>query len=277
MATTSIEDLSKNVESLDSDLWFQLYVWRDRALTNQLIGRAADRGFRVLEIAVDTSVAALRIRDAKNGFTIPPKLTLASLADIGMKPKYWLSMLANPALEFANVSGVTQDGGGYTISNITSQFDPSVTWSDVESIRKLWPGKLVIKGPVGAVDAQRARDIGVDAVHLSNHGGRQLDSTISPVHLVHGVRDAVGKSMEIFVDSGVRSGADIATAIALGADAAFVGRPYLYGLAAGGRLGVDKVISLLHSELKRTMQLLGVASIRELRDRGSEFLVANPH
>lgn len=272
MATTSIEQLANALAGSDADLWFQLYVWRDRALTSQLVDRAANNGYRVLEIAVDTSVAAVRRRDVKNGFTIPPRLTPASLFDIALKPRYWMGMIANPGLTFANVAGSTSSGGGYTISNITSQFDPSVTWKDLDKLRKQWPGKLVLKGPIGPEDARRAHDAGVDGIHISNHGGRQLDNTIAPINLIRPVREAIGKKMEVFVDSGVRSGADIALAVALGANAAFVGRPYLFGLAAGGRSGVDKVISLFQSELLRTMQLLGTPSITELSRQGSSVV-----
>ena len=276
MATTSIEQLALEVAGTNADLWFQLYIWRDRALTAQLVDRAANSGYRVLEVAVDTSVAALRRRDVRNGFTIPPRLTPSSLLDIALKPRYWTGMIANPGLSFANVSDSTSAGGGYTIANITNQFDPSVTWRDLDAIRAQWPGKLVLKGPVGPADARRARDAGVDGIHLSNHGGRQLDNTIAPINLVRPIRKAVGKAMDIIVDSGVRSGADVALAIALGANAAFVGRPYLFGLAAGGRRGVDKVVSLLHAELLRTMQLLGTPSIGELSRHGSTLVTLNP-
>jgi L-lactate dehydrogenase (cytochrome) len=271
MATTSLEDLAEGGDP-NADRWFQLYIWRDRQLTRRLIDRAQASGYRVLEIAVDTAVSGLRLRDARNGFTIPPQLTLSSVLDIGTKPGYWTGMLRSPTMEFANVSSADALDGGYTIENITKQFDPSVGWSDLEEIRAQWNGKLVLKGPIGPADARRAKELGVDALHLSNHGGRQLDRAIAPIDLVRPVREAVGDSVGVLVDSGFRHGADIATAIALGADAAFVGRPYLWGLVAGGHDGLDMTARLLIDGLRRTMQLLGVATVEELRRRGPELL-----
>ncbi|MDV3127303.1 alpha-hydroxy-acid oxidizing protein [Mycobacterium sp. 21AC1] len=268
MASTSVEALATHPESGGTDRWFQLYIWKDRDLTARLVTRAAAAGYRVLEIAVDTAVSGYRVRDVRNGLTIPPQLTLKGLVDIGIRPGYWTKMLASPALQFANVTA----GGGYTIDNITKQFDPSVSWEDLARIRELWPGPVVLKGPLGPDDAIRARDLGVDGVHLSNHGGRQLDRTVAPIDLVAPVREAAGPGFAVFVDSGVRHGADIATALALGADAAFIGRPYLWGLVAGGRAGVDKVIELLSDQFARTMALLGVNSVDELRRRGTTLL-----
>lgn len=271
MATTSLEDLA--TLSPSTDRWFQLYVWKDRGLTRELVDRAQLAGYRVLEVAIDTAVAALRTRDVKSGFTIPPRLTLRSVFDIGTRPRYWWAMLRSPTLQFANVSSPSGSGAsGYSIANITQQFDPGVTWSDLEEIRSHWHGPLVLKGPIGPADALRARDLGIDGVHLSNHGGRQLDRAVAPIDLVRPVRESVGPGMSVFVDSGFTHGADVATAIALGADAAFLGRAYLWGLAAGGRPGVDRVARIVHQELLRTMQLLGVSTIDELRSRGHELL-----
>lgn len=271
MASTSLEELAAHRGLEAADRWFQLYIWKDRDLTTQLVRRAASSGYRVLEIAVDTAVSGYRVRDARNGLTIPPQLTLKGLVDIGMHPGYWTKMLANPALEFANVSGGA-GGGGYTIDNITKQFDPSVSWDDLGRIRDSWPGPVVLKGPLGPEDVVRARDLGIDGVHLSNHGGRQLDRVVAPIDLVAPARDAAGQDFAVFVDSGVRHGSDIATALALGADAAFIGRPYLWGIVAGGEAGVDKVIALLTDQLTRTMALLGVTSIDELRKRGRTLI-----
>lgn len=271
MATTSLESLAQATP--DADRWFQLYVWKDRDLTTQLIERAGEQGYDVLEVAVDTAVSGRRVRDVRNGFTIPPQLTLKSILDIGTKPGYWLGLMNNPMIEFANVAAQGDSAQEYTIENITKQFDPSVTWTDLAAVRELWKGRLVLKGPVGPTDAKRARDLGVDGVHLSNHGGRQLDRTVAPIDLIRPVRDAVGRDMDILVDSGFRHGTDIATAVALGADAAFIGRPYLYGLVAAGAEGVDRVISILKDEFLRTMQLLGVQSVTELQARGEELLL----
>lgn len=271
MASTSMEDLAGTGGVNSEDLWFQLYVWKDRDLTLDLVRRAAESGYRVLEVAVDTAVAGNRLRDVRNGLTIPPALSLGSLLDIGRRPGYWAGMLAGPALEFANVEG---SADGYSIENISRQFDPGVTWEDLETLREAWPGQLVLKGPVGAADAKRAQALGVDGVHLSNHGGRQLDRTLAPVDLVRPVRAAVGEDFAILVDSGIRHGSDVATAIALGADACMVGRAYLWGLVAGGQEGVEHVAGLLTDEFRRTLQLLGMASVDELRAAGPGILAA---
>ncbi|WP_427015542.1 alpha-hydroxy acid oxidase [Pseudarthrobacter sp. P1] len=267
MATTSLEDLAG--EPGDGDLWFQLYVFKDRVRTMDLVQRAQASGYRVLEVAVDTAVPGFRVRDVRNGFTIPPRLTPGSLLDIGAKPAYWTRMLRGSALEFANVSG---GAGGCTIENVGSAFDAALTWGDLARLRAAWAGKLVLKGPLGPADALRARDLGLDGVHLSNHGGRQLDRSIAPVDLIAPVRAAVGADFGILVDSGVRHGADIATAVALGADAAMVGRPYLWALAAAGQQGVDHLAALLVGQFRRTMALLGVASVAELREHGPELV-----
>ena len=270
MATTSLEELARGPGG-GADRWFQLYIWKDRALTREMIARAAESGYRVLEVAVDTPVSGYRTRDVRNGFTVPPSVTFGALLDIGSRPRYWRRMLGAPALRFANVGG----GSGGSIASITDQFDPSVTWSDLSQVRAVWPGKLVLKGPIGPADAVRAMDLGVDGVHLSNHGGRQLDRTVPPIDLVAPVRAAIGASPTILVDSGIRHGADIATALALGADAAFTGRAYLWGLAAGGHAGVVKAADLLTTQLRRTMQLLGVTSIPQLRREGPDLLDAS--
>lgn len=268
MATTSLEELARG-PGRGADRWFQLYVWKDRELTRRMVERAAACGYRVLEVTVDTPVSGYRTRDVRNGFTIPPSVTFGALLDIGLRPGYWRRMLAAPALRFANVGG----GSGGSIADIGGQFDPSVTWSELARIREMWPGKLVLKGPVGPRDAVRAVELGADGVHLSNHGGRQLDRTIAPIDLVAPVRAALGDGPAVLVDSGVRHGADIATAVALGADAAFAGRAYLWGLAAGGFDGVRKAATLLTDQLRRTMQLAGVTSIAQLRQEGPELLV----
>ncbi|MFI8412001.1 alpha-hydroxy acid oxidase [Paeniglutamicibacter gangotriensis] len=270
MASTSLEDLAAAPGADAADRWFQLYVWKDRELTRGMVSRAQSNGYRVLEVAVDTAVSGKRLRDVRNGLTIPPALTLGSLLDIASRPNYWMGMLRGEKLEFANVR--SDEPGGHTIEGISDQFDPTVNWEDLARIRDTWNGSLVLKGPLGPEDAMRAQALGVDGVHLSNHGGRQLDRTVAPVDLVAPVRAAVGDSFGIFVDSGVRHGSDIATAIALGADACFVGRPYLWALVAGGEEGVGHLVRMLTEEFTRTMQLLGVGSVQELRARGPELL-----
>jgi L-lactate dehydrogenase (cytochrome) len=269
VASTSIEELAT---SAHPDLWFQLYIWRDRAMTRQLVERAWQAGYRVLEVSVDVAVSGFRGRDARNGLTIPPQLTSRTLASIALKPHYWLSMLSNPPIRFANSPPDIEHGGGITIENMSSQFDPTVDWEAIAEIRHSWPGPMLVKGAFGPEGAVAAVQAGADGVHLSNHGGRQLDRCVPPIDLVSGVRAAIGESATIIVDSGIRHGSDIAVAIALGADAAAIGRAYLYGLMAGGEAGVDRVLTLLDQQLCRTMALLGVTSVGELREYGPKLL-----
>jgi L-lactate dehydrogenase (cytochrome) len=267
--TVTIEELAA---SGHRDLWFQLYVLRDRKLAHALIDRAAAAGFRALEVTVDTPVGGRRTRDLRSGLTIPPELTLGTVLDIGMHPGYWTSMLRAPALRFASLNTPGAEVAT-SIADITSLFDSSLTWADLDDIRARWPGKLLVKGPLGPADAARAVSAGVDGIHLSNHGGRQLDRCVPTIDLVRPVREAVGDRVALLVDSGIRHGADVAVAIARGADMCVVGRGYLYGLAAAGQLGVEHAIDLLVTQLRRTMQLLGVVTIAELRQGGDELVV----
>jgi L-lactate dehydrogenase (cytochrome) len=268
VASTSIEDVAA---SRHGDLWFQLYVWRDRGLVRELMTRAWEAGYRVLEVAVDVPVSGFRVRDVRNGLTIPPRLTARTLVGIASKPAYWIGVVSHPAIEFANSpSGLA--GEGITIENMSALFDPSLTWSDISTVREEWPGALLIKGAFGPEGAREALAAGVDGLHLSAHGGRQLDRLVPPVELLPEVRQAVGDDVTIVVDSGIRHGSDVAVAIALGADAAAIGRAYLYGLMAAGEAGVAHVLALLAAEFRRTMELLGVASVEELRALGPQLL-----
>jgi len=268
--TVTIEDLAATGHG---DLWFQLYVLRDRKLAHALIDRAAAAGFRALEITVDTPVGGRRTRDLRSGLTIPPELTPGAVIDIGLHPGYWLSMLRAPALRFASLDTPGAEVAT-SIAGITSLFAADLTWDDLADIRARWPGPLLLKGPLGPADAARAVSAGVDGIHLSNHGGRQLDRCVPAVDLIRPVREAVGEGVAVLADSGIRHGADIAVAIARGADLCVVGRGYLYGLAAAGQRGVEHAIDLLTEQLRRTMQLLGVVSIAELRQAGDELVVA---
>jgi L-lactate dehydrogenase (cytochrome) len=221
-------------------------------------------------VTVDCFVTGHRTRDRRNGLVIPPELTAQTLLSIASKPAYWTRMLGSPAIDFANFAGheaVTIEGTG-------ALFNPAITWDDIAELRARWPGRLVIKGPLGPADCQRAVSVGADGVQLSNHGGRQLDRTMPPVDMIAGAREAVGPDVAVLVDSGVRHGSDIAVALALGADACAIGRAYLYGLMAGGEPGVDKALDILADQFKRTMQLLGVSSVAELRSLGRELLAA---
>jgi L-lactate dehydrogenase (cytochrome) len=267
--TVTIEELA---ETGHRDLWFQLYVLRDRKLTHALIDRAAAAGFRALEVTVDTPVGGRRTRDLRSGLTIPPELTVGTVLDIGMHPGYWVSMLRSPALRFASLNTPGAEVAS-SIADITALFDASLSWDDLDDIRARWPGMLLVKGPLGPADAARAVSAGADGIHLSNHGGRQLDRCVPTIDLVRPVRETVGGGVAVIVDSGIRHGADIAVAIARGADLCVVGRGYLYGLAAAGQPGVEHAIDLLTGQLRRTMQLLGVVTIAELRERGDELVV----
>jgi L-lactate dehydrogenase (cytochrome) len=269
MGTTSIEDVAAAAQP---DLWFQLYIQKDEGLTKELVNRAATAGYRVLVITVDTLVTGHRTRDERNGLIIPPALTLQTLGNIAAKPGYWMRMLRSEAIDFANFTG--GGPGVTTIEGTGMMFNPTVSWDDIAALRSRWPGKLVIKGPLSAADATRAVEVGADGLQLSNHGGRQLDRTVPSVDLIARVRDAVGPDVAVVVDSGVRHGADIAVALALGADACAIGRAYLYGLMAGGEPGVDKVIDILTDQFVRTLHLMGISSVAELRASGRDLLVA---
>ena len=267
VGTTTIEDVAAT--GLDQ-LWMQIYLLKDRELTWALFDRAHAAGVEVLEFSIDTAIGARRLRDLRNGLTIPPSLSPATIIDIGLHPRYWTSMVRSPGLKFANLAD--PDKPGQTVADINAQFDSSLTWEDLAVIRSRWPGKLLIKGPVNAQDAQRAIDAGADGVHLSNHGGRQLDRCMPAIDLVAPVRAQLGAVQTIVVDSGIRHGMDVAIAIAEGADLVTVGRPYLYGLAAAGEEGVDTVYEILTAELRRTLQLLGCTSLADLRENAADLI-----
>jgi L-lactate dehydrogenase (cytochrome) len=267
MATTGVEELRAAVGA-PPELWFQLYLTRDLAQSYDLVDRAAANGYTTLVVTVDTVVAGTRVRDLRNGLAIPPELTLATIASVASKPAYWYRLLSGPALEYSNFGGRQPT----TVAKTADFFDPNLNWSDIEALRARWPGKLLLKGPVGPADARRAQELGLDGVQLSNHGGRQLDRTIAPADLIAPVRSAVGPSFTVLVDSGVRHGADAAIALALGADAAVLGRAYLYGLMVGGSAGVDRALDLLIGQFRSTMQFLGVTSVAELRKHGPDLI-----
>jgi len=266
MATTTIEATARAAQP---DLWFQLYILKDSGLNKELVDRAAGAGYRVLAITVDTPITGHRTRDERNGLVIPPELTVRTLASIAARPAYWVNMLRNEAIDFANFAG----HDAMSIKETANKFNPSIGWDDIAELRSRWPGKLVIKGPLSPADAARAVSAGADGVQLSNHGGRQLDRVAPPVDMIASVRDMVGPDVSVLVDSGVRHGADIAVALALGADACAIGRAYLYGLMAGGETGVDKALDILAGQFTRTLHLLGVRSVSELRASGRELLV----
>jgi L-lactate dehydrogenase (cytochrome) len=258
LGTTSVESLAQAAP--DMRRWFQLYVWRDRVASEALVKRVELAGYDTLILTVDTAVGGIRLRDVRNGLTIPPQLTLSTLAGMALYPRWWGNLLTTRPLEFASLSST----GGTVGDLLTKVFDPAITGADITWLRSIWPGRLVLKGVQSVEDAVIAVDLGVDAVILSNHGGRQIDRGNVPLEILPSVVDAVGDRIEVYVDGGITCGADIVAALAFGATGALIGRGYLYGLMAGGEDGVRRVVSILEKEIKTTMQLLGVTSVGEL-------------
>jgi L-lactate dehydrogenase (cytochrome) len=258
LGTTSIEDV--RAANPDGRNWFQLYVMKDREISYGLARRAAAAGFDTLMFTVDTPVAGARLRDRRNGFSIPPQLTLGTIVNAIPRPWWWYDFLTTPKLEFASLSTT----GGTVGELLDAAMDPTISYADLEVIRALWPGKIVIKGVQNVEDSVRLIDLGVDGIVLSNHGGRQLDRAPIPFHLLPNVVREVGRDATVMIDTGIMNGADIVASVALGAKFTLVGRAYLYGLMAGGRQGVDRAVTILRTEIERTMRLLGVASLDEL-------------
>jgi L-lactate dehydrogenase (cytochrome) len=259
MGTTSIEDLAAVAPK--ADLWFQLYMWRDRVLSRELIARAREAGYGALMLTVDVPVNGARLRDSRNGLTVPPSLSPRTLAGMARFPSWWFNKLTTEPLAFASLNPGSPSG---VMELIASLFDPSVTFDDLEWMRAEWDGALVVKGIQHPDDARRAVGMGADAVVVSNHGGRQLDRSVTPLEVLPDVLAAVGGDAEVLLDGGVRSGADAVAAVALGARAVLLGRAYLYALMAGGEAGVDRLCVLLEEDVRRTMALLGVTSVDQL-------------
>jgi L-lactate dehydrogenase (cytochrome) len=258
LGTTSIENV--RAANPSGRNWFQLYVMRDREVSYELTRRAAAAGFDTLFFTVDAPVGGARLRDTRNGFSIPPQISLGTVLNAIPRPWWWYDFLTTPKLEFASLTAT----GGTVGQLLDSAMDPTISFADLDVIRGLWPGKLVVKGVQTVADAQALADLGVDGIVLSNHGGRQLDRAPVPFHLLPGVVKAVGDRTEVALDTGIMNGADIVAAIALGARFTLIGRAYLYGLMAGGRAGVDRTIEILRGEVIRTMKLLQVPSVAEL-------------
>ncbi|WP_125131391.1 alpha-hydroxy acid oxidase [Microbacterium sp. 10M-3C3] len=261
LGTTSIEGVK--AANPHGRNWFQLYVMRDREISYELARRAASAGFDTLMFTVDTPIAGARLRDKRNGFSIPPQLTVRTIVDAIPRPWWWIDFLTTPKLEFASLT----DTGGTVGDLLNAAMDPTISYDDLAVIRDLWPGSIVVKGVQNVDDAVRLLDHGVDGIALSNHGGRQLDRAPIPFHLLPHVRRAVGEEATVMVDTGIMNGADIVASIAMGASFTLVGRAYLYGLMAGGRAGVDRAIHILRTEIERTMTLLGVSRLEELEPR----------
>lgn len=258
LGTTSIEDVASAAPG--GRHWFQLYMWKDRDRSMGLVERAARAGYDTLLVTVDVPVAGARLRDVRNGMTIPPTLTPRTVLNAIPRPAWWFNFLTTEPLAFASL-----DAWSGTVADLLdTMFDPTVTFEDLAWIRDQWPGKVVVKGVQTVDDARRVADVGVDAVLLSNHGGRQLDRAPVPFHLLPEVVAAVGEDVEVHLDTGIMSGQDIVAALAHGARFTLVGRAYLYGLMAGGRDGVDRTIEILTGQIERTMRLLGVTTLDEL-------------
>jgi L-lactate dehydrogenase (cytochrome) len=258
LGTTSIEDVKK--VNPNGRNWFQLYVMRDRDISYGLVERAAAAGFETLFFTVDTPVAGARLRDKRNGFSIPPQLAVGTVLDALPRPWWWYDFLTTKKLEFASLSST----GGTVGDLLDLAMDPTISFDDLRIIRDMWPGKLVVKGVQSLEDARKFVDAGVDGIVLSNHGGRQLDRAPIPFHLLPEVVREIGSDTEVMVDTGIMNGADIVASIALGAKFTLIGRAYLYGLMAGGREGVDRTIAILSDQIVRTMKLLGAHSLEEL-------------
>lgn len=261
MGTTSSKEIGEQVPAVRR--WFQLYLWRDREQSLKFIEEARAAGFEGLMLTVDTAVGGIKWRDMRNGLTVPPKIGFKTFFDMALKPKWWFNLLTTAPLEFATFRNFNKP-----LSEIAAKvFDPAVTFEDVKWLRSVWQGKLIIKGIQTVSDAQELAKIGVDAIVLSNHGGRQLDRSVVPLELLPAVRTALGpkgSSVEIYIDGAVMSGADCLAAVALGADAVLIGRAYLYGAMAAGKKGVEKVVEILRFEMETALKLMGAKNLSEL-------------
>ena len=264
LSTRSIEEV-RSVS--DGRLWFQVYAWRDRGLVTEMVQRAAAARYEALVLTVDTAVLGRRERDVRRGFSLPPVIGLRTLIDGALHPGWTLPFVRSEPIRFANVVGSNVGDGAspVTLSDyINTQFDPALSWDDIQWLRSIWDGAIVVKGIQTVEDAVLAADAGVEAIALSNHGGRQLDGAPATFSLVAPVADAVGGRTEILCDGGVRRGSDIVKAVAAGATACMAGRAYLYGLAAGGERGVDRVLEWFADDIHRTMSLIGAATVPDL-------------
>jgi len=266
MSICSIEDVAKATRK---PFWFQLYVIRDRGFSKAILERAVAAKCSALMLTVDLQVLGQRHRDVKNGMTVPPEIRLSNIVDIASKPAWAWSILKGKRKTFGNLAGHVK--GMENVNSLSawiqSQFDPALSWKDVEWIKKIWPGKLILKGILDTDDARTAVRLGADAIVVSNHGGRQLDGASSSIAMLPKIADAVGSSTEVLFDGGIRTGSDMMRALALGARACLIGRPYIYGLGAGGKAGVAKAIDILKKELSVTMALTGINKIADIDGR----------
>ena len=263
MSICSIEDVAENTSK---PFWFQLYVMRDRAFIRNLVERAKAANCSALMITLDLQIMGQRHKDVRNGLSAPPKLTVRNMVNLATKPSWCLGMLGTKRREFRNIVGHVQ--GVKDMSSLAdwtvNQFDPRLSWDDVAEIRKMWDGKVILKGILDAEDAKQAVNVGADAIVVSNHGGRQLDGAPSSIAALPAIVDAIGDKCEVWMDGGIRTGQDVLRAVALGAKGTLIGRAFLYGLGAGGRAGVTKVLEILHKELDLTMALCGRSNLSEV-------------
>lgn len=259
MGTTTPEGVAEAAPAADK--WFQLYVWRDRDVSYALAQRAYDSGFRTLILTVDLPVGGARLRDVRNGLTVPPSVTARTVINGARYPNWWFNFLTTEPLSFASLHSL----GGTVADSADRLFDPALNFDDLAWLRDQWDGPIVVKGIQSLTDARKVVDLGANGVILSNHGGRQLDRSPIPLTLIEPVVAEVGDDAEVFVDGGIMNGGDIVAAVALGARAAFVGRAYLYGLMAGGEDGVQRAADILAADIERTMKLLGVTTLSDLR------------
>jgi L-lactate dehydrogenase (cytochrome) len=264
LGTRSIEEVRA---ASDGRLWFQVYAWRDRGLVREMVQRAADANYEALVLTVDTAVLGRRERDVRRGFSLPPTIGPSTIVDGARHPAWSWAFVNSEPIRFANVVGRDVGDGASPVSladYINTQFDPALAWDDVDWLRSIWDGAIIVKGIQTVEDAVLAAQRSVDVVCLSNHGGRQLDGAPATLSLVAPVRDAIGDGVELICDGGIRRGSDIAKAVAAGATAAMAGRAYLYALGAAGERGVDRLLEWFHADLVRTLSLLGVATIADL-------------
>ena len=269
MSICSIEDVAA---ATHVPFWFQLYVIRDRSFSKDILARALAAKCSALVLTVDLQVLGQRHRDIKNGMTVPPEIRLKNIIDVATKPAWAWSILKGKSKTFGNLAGHVKgmDNVNQLAKWVGDQFDPALSWKDVEWIKKIWPGKLILKGILDAEDARTAVKLGADAIVVSNHGGRQLDGAPSSISALPAIAQAVGSDTEVLFDGGIRTGADMLRALALGARACLIGRAYIYGLGAGGQAGVAKAIDILNKELSVTMALTGTNRIADI---GPQVLV----
>lgn len=267
LSSVSLEEVAR----VDTEKWFQVYCYKDRSLTENMVLRAKQAGYKALCLTIDAQIPGNRELDIKNGLTIPPRLTITNIANTILHFRWLLSTAFSPKISFANIPAeyAKQRKGGALLQYVSDQLDTTLSWNHVRWLREIWEGPLILKGILNPLDVRRAVNVGVDGIVVSNHGGRQLDGVSSTISMLPRMVEAADGQLDIIADSGFRRGTDVLKALAMGASACMIGRPYLYGLAAGGEAGVSKALDILHKEIKTSLQLLGCSRLSEL---GSDFV-----